>query len=76
VRVSADSEAKALLAYQEAEGTRLQAIEAAEVRQREREFWENYAETEAGLRQAEADLKAAQAAAEATPRSSLICWLN
>ena len=63
VRASADSEAKALLAYQEAEGARLQAIEAAEARQQEREFWENYAaETEAGLRQAEADLKAAEAA--------------
>ncbi|MBN9147175.1 MULTISPECIES: type I restriction-modification system endonuclease [unclassified Nitrobacter] len=72
VRASADSEAKALLAYQEAEGARLQAIEAAEARQREREFWENYAaETEAGLRQAEADLKAAQAAAEATPPQQL-----
>lgn len=77
VRASADSEAKALLAYQEAESARLQAIEAAEARQQEREFWENYAaETEAGLRRAEADLKAAQAAAEATPPPQLDLLAN
>jgi type I restriction enzyme, R subunit len=72
VRASTDKEAKALLAYQEAESARLQATQAAEAQQREREFWENYAaETEAGLRQVEAALKAAQATAESTPPQQL-----
>jgi type I restriction enzyme R subunit len=44
VRGSADSEANALLAYQEAEAGRLRAIAEAETQQREREFWEQYAD--------------------------------
>jgi len=67
-RASSDSEAKALLAYQEAEAARLKAISAAEAHQQDREFWEKYAaETEAGLRKTEAALRAAQTTAEATP---------
>jgi type I restriction enzyme R subunit len=67
VRASSDNEAKALLAYQEAEAARLQATSAAEVQRQEREFWEKYAaETEAGLRQTEAVLRATQVSAEAT----------
>jgi type I restriction enzyme R subunit len=72
VKASADKEAKALLAYQEAEAARLKATETAEIHQREREFWEQYAaETEAGLRQTETALKAAQAAAQAAPAQQL-----
>jgi len=68
VRASSDNEAKALLAYQEAEAARLEAASEAKNLKEEREFWEKYAaETEAGLRQTEAALKAAQAAAEVTP---------
>ena len=68
VRASSDNEAKALLAYQEAEAARLQATSEAKALKEEREFWEKYAaETEAGLRNTEAALKAAQANAEATP---------
>jgi type I restriction enzyme, R subunit len=77
VRASSDNEAKALLAYQEAEAARLQATSAAEAQRQEREFWENYAaETEAGLRQTEAALKAAQASAEATPPLQLDLLTN
>jgi type I restriction enzyme R subunit len=68
IRASSDNEAKALLAYQEAEAARLKAIETANALQREREFWEKYAaDTEAGLRQTEAALRTAQAAAETAP---------
>lgn len=68
VRTSSDNEAKALLAYQEAEAARLKAASEAEALQQEREFWETYAaETETGLRKTEAALKEAQARAEATP---------
>ncbi|WP_342708779.1 type I restriction-modification system endonuclease [Bradyrhizobium sp. B124] len=67
-RVSSDNEAKALLAYQESETARLEALSTAEAHQKEREFWEKYAaETDAGLRKTEAALKKAQATAEATP---------
>lgn len=72
VRESADNEAKALLAYQEAEAARLKATTEAETQQREREFWEQYAaETEAGLRETEAALRAAQVAAAAAPAQQL-----
>lgn len=72
VRASADNEAQARLAHQEAEAARLKASAEAETQQREREFWEQYAaETEAGLRQTEAALKAAQAAAQAAPAQQL-----
>lgn len=72
VQASADSEAKALLAYQEAEAARLKALSEVEVQQRDREFWEQYAaETEAGLRETEAALRKAQAAAEAAPQQQL-----
>jgi type I restriction enzyme R subunit len=68
VKSSADGEANALLAYQEAEAARLKAAAEAEAQKEEREFWERYAtETEAGLRQTEAALKSAQAQAEAAP---------
>ena len=72
VRASADAEANARLAYQQAEEARLQATATAESLQRERQFWEDYAaETEKGLRQTEAALRAAQAAAQATPQPQL-----
>lgn len=72
VRASADAEAKAELARQEAEAARLAALQQAEERQRERAFWEQYAaETEAGLYAAEAALKDAQRAAEAAPAQQL-----
>lgn len=72
VRASADSEAKALLAHQEAEAQRRRATEEAEKEHGERVFWEQYAaETEAGLRNAEAALRAAQAAAESAPPQQL-----
>lgn len=72
VRASSDSEAKAQLALQEAETARLQAVEAAEARERERAFWEEYAaETEAGRREAEAQLKTLQDAAAAAPPAQL-----
>jgi type I restriction enzyme, R subunit len=72
VRASSDSEAKARLEYQEVEAARLKALEAFEEQRREREFWEQYAaETEAGLRQTEAALKAAQATAKEAPQQQL-----
>lgn len=72
VRASADAEAKARLARQEAEAARLQAEEAAEARERDRAFWEQYAaETEAGKREAEAQLKLLQERAAAAPPSQL-----
>ncbi len=72
VRASSDSEAKARLAQQDADSARLKALADADSERREREFWEQYAaETEAGLRQTRAALKAAQAAAQATPAQQL-----
>lgn len=72
VRASADAEAKARLAQQEAETARLQAQEAAEARERDRAFWEQYAaETEAGKREAEGQLKLLQERAAATPPAQL-----
>ena len=72
VASSSDNEAKARLAYQEAEAERLNARAEADSLREEREFWEKYAaETEAGLRQTEAALRAAQAAAEAVPAQQL-----
>lgn len=72
VASSSDSEAKARLAFQEAEAERLNAIAESEALREERAFWEKYAaETEAGLRETEAALKAAQAAAEAAPPQQL-----
>ena len=72
VRSSTDEEAKARMAWQEAEAARLSAIEQAEEHKRERAFWEQYAaETEAGLRESEAALKAAQEAALTAPPRQL-----
>lgn len=72
VQASSDNEAKARLAFQEAEASRLAATAAAETQQSEREFWEQYAaETEVGLRKTEAALKAVQAAAQAAPQPQL-----
>jgi type I restriction enzyme R subunit len=72
VRASADNEAKALLAHQEAEAARLKATAQAQAAEQDRAFWERYAaETEAGLRETEAKLKEAQAAAQATPPQQL-----
>jgi type I restriction enzyme R subunit len=72
VRASADSEAKLRLDFQEAEAARLKAIADAEAQKEDREFWEQYAaETETGLRQTEAALKAAQEAAKATSAPQL-----
>lgn len=72
VRASADAEAKAQLARQEAEAARLAALQQAEERQQEKQFWEQYAaETESGLHMAEAALKEAQRAAEAVPSQQL-----
>lgn len=72
VRASADAEAKAQLARQEAEAARLLALQQAEERQQEKAFWEQYAaETEAGLHAAEAALRDAQRAAEAVPAQQL-----
>jgi type I restriction enzyme R subunit len=66
VRSSADGEAKARLAWQEAEAARLTAVQEAEQLQQERAFWERYAaDTEAGLRETEAALQDAQRTAEA-----------
>lgn len=67
-----DAEAKARLAHQEAEAGRLAALNQLEEKQRERDFWETYAaDTEAGLKRAEAALKEAQEAAEAAPAQQL-----
>lgn len=72
VRASADAEAKAQLARQEAEAARLAAMQQAEERQQEKAFWEQYAaETEAGLRATEEALKQAQITAEALPQQQL-----
>lgn len=72
VKQSADSEAKVRLAWQEAETARLAAMKEAAQSREERAFWENYAaQAEEGLRQAEQDLKAVQAAAEAIPAQQL-----
>jgi type I restriction enzyme R subunit len=72
VRASADSEAKARLAYQDAEAARLAATATADALRNEREFWERYAaETETGLRETKAALQAAQAAAQAAPQPQL-----
>lgn len=72
VRASADAEAKAQLARQEAEAERLAALQQAEEREQEKQFWEQYAaETEAGLQSAKAAFKEAQLAAEAVPAQQL-----
>lgn len=72
VRSSADDAAKIRLDYQETEAARLKALADAEAQKAEREFWEQYAaETEAGLRQTQAALKAAQEAAKSTPAPQL-----
>ena len=72
VRASADAEATAKLAHQEAEAERLAALHQVEEREQEKAFWERYAaETEAGLHAAEAALKDAQRAAEAAPAKQL-----
>lgn len=72
IRRSSDDQAKARLALQEAQAARLEAVKAAQTQQTEREFWEKYAaETEAGLRETEVALKAAQAAAEVAPPAQL-----
>lgn len=66
VRQSSDSEAKARLAYEEAEQERLAAQALADEVDREREFWARYAEeTEQALKQSHEALRKAQKAAEA-----------
>jgi type I restriction enzyme R subunit len=65
VRASANAEAKARLAAQD-------AADAAERREEERRFWEDYAaETESGLRDAERRLQALQSQAEGSPPRQL-----
>jgi type I restriction enzyme R subunit len=72
VQSSTDREAKALLAQKEAEAAKLQEMAKTQTLKEERIFWEQYAaETEAGLRQAEATLKSAQAEAQTTPPPQL-----
>lgn len=72
VRRSADSEAQARLAWQDSEAARVKAQDEAAVQQQERAFWEQYAaDTEHGLRQAEAALQAAQNAAQALSSQQL-----
>lgn len=72
VSASSDEAAKALLAFRDAEDARLRAISEAEAHRQDKEFWESYAaQTEAGLRQTEAALKAAQARAGAAPVAQL-----
>lgn len=72
VRASADAEAKARLARQEAEAAERAAQGDADRVRQERAFWEQYAaETEAGLREAEAALAEAQRAAEKVPAQQL-----
>jgi type I restriction enzyme R subunit len=72
VHASADSEAKARLAWQVAEAARLAALEEASAQKQERDFWESYAaETEIGLKRAEGALRDAQLAAEKIPPHQL-----
>ena len=72
VLAGTDSEAKARLAQQEVEEARLATLQQAEEFRQERQFWEQYAaDTEAGLRKAEAALQIAQKSAEAAPLGQL-----
>ena len=72
VRASGDAEAQARLAAQDAEAARVAAEAQASERDRERQFWEDFAcETEAGLRQAERALAAVQREAQASPPGKL-----
>lgn len=72
LQTSIDGEARAHAAHRLAEESSLRALRDVEVERRDREFWENYAaETEAGLRETETALTAAQAKAVATPPRQL-----
>jgi type I restriction enzyme R subunit len=72
VATSNDAEAKARMATEEEREAKLKAIAETQAALEERAFWETYAaDTEAGRRQAEAALKAAQTAAEAAPAPEL-----
>lgn len=72
IAVSADSEAKALLAAQEAEQRRRRSEDRAAQDAQDKAFWEHYAaETEAALRSAEAALAGMQAQASAMPAQQL-----
>ncbi len=67
VEASEDREAKARLAAEQEREARLKAMAETEAEREDRAFWERYAaETEAGLKKAEAALKAAQTTAQAT----------
>lgn len=73
VAVSADAQAKAQLAAQEAEADRRRLSDQADTEAKERAFWEKYAtETEAALRTAERALAEKQAHAEAAPAQQLM----
>jgi type I restriction enzyme R subunit len=72
IAASADSEAKARLAAQEAEAARQELAGRAETEAAERAFWEKYAaETEAALRSAERSLAEQQQKADAAPAQQL-----
>jgi type I restriction enzyme R subunit len=72
VAASADSEAKARLAAQEAEAARQELAGRAETEAAERAFWEKYAaETETALRSAERSLAEQQQKADAAPAQQL-----
>ncbi|TXC70962.1 type I restriction-modification system endonuclease [Sphingomonas ginsenosidivorax] len=72
IAASADSEAKALLAAQEAEQRRRHSEDRAAQDAQDKAFWERYAaETEAALRSAEAALAGLQAQASALPAQQL-----
>ncbi len=72
VAKSADSEAKAVLAAQDAEQRRRQSEDRADRDAQERAFWEGYAtETETALRSAEVALAGMQARASAEPPQQL-----
>lgn len=72
VQASNDREAQARLVVEAEREARLKAIAETQAAQEDRTFWEQYAaETEAGLKQAEAALRTTQAAAQATPTPQL-----
>lgn len=77
IATSADSEAKAVLAAQDAEQRRRVSENLAEQNARDKAFWENYAaETEASLRSAEAVLSGMQSQAAAIPQHKLDMLTN
>ncbi len=77
IATSADSEAKAVLAAQDAEQRRRVSENRAEQNARDKVFWESYAaETEAALRSAEAALSGMQSQAAAIPQHQLDMLTN